>query len=352
MKLSIIIPCYKVEKYIDKCLKSVCKFYSQDVEIILVDDGSSDNIPQICDRWAENDSRIRVIHQENGGLSVARNNGLDASTGDYIWFVDSDDWITDDAIQRIFILIDKNPDIDIFTFPLLWAYEETRKNWLDIHLKSDVIITGKEYIDKYPVGASPRNIIKRSFLKHYHIRFFPNILHEDNLFGYILYYQAKNILVLKDYIYNYRQREGSIMHTCDIRSAYSHITMHRQFMKYMETNVERNEQQQFRIICMKSLFNSIHYVWKIHKTSEFHTFLKNTQDYRISECKKLAECGNIRIRIYAYLLAYYPISCYYYKNWNQMLYNTAKQSIKRIWMLLNNKKIKFKAKNVSTQIRV
>ena len=91
--ISVIIPIYNVEAYLDECIASVIAQTYSNLEIILVDDGSPDNCPQMCDEWAAKDSRIRVIHKENGGLSDARNAGIDIATGEYIAFVDSDDWI-------------------------------------------------------------------------------------------------------------------------------------------------------------------------------------------------------------------------------------------------------------------
>ena len=91
--ISVIIPVYKVEEYLENCIQSVIKQTVSDLEIILVDDGSPDQCPEICDLWADKDSRIKVIHKENGGLSDARNAGLDIAQGEYLSFVDSDDWI-------------------------------------------------------------------------------------------------------------------------------------------------------------------------------------------------------------------------------------------------------------------
>lgn len=92
-KISVIVPVYKVEKYLDKCLQSIVNQTYKNLEIILVDDGSPDSCPAMCDEWADKDRRIKVIHKENGGVSSARNAGLDAAEGEYIGFVDSDDWI-------------------------------------------------------------------------------------------------------------------------------------------------------------------------------------------------------------------------------------------------------------------
>ena len=113
-KISIIVPIYKVEKYIDKCIESiVCQTYSN-LEIILVDDGSPDGCPQICDEYAKKDDRIKVIHKKNGGLSEARNYGIEIATGNYITFVDSDDYVSNDYIEYLYNLsINNMADISI-----------------------------------------------------------------------------------------------------------------------------------------------------------------------------------------------------------------------------------------------
>ncbi len=100
--ISVIIPVYKAEKYLDKCISSITEQSFNNLEIILVDDGSPDNCPKICDEWAEKDSRIKVIHKANGGVSAARNTALKTANGEYIAFVDSDDWIDSDYIEVLY----------------------------------------------------------------------------------------------------------------------------------------------------------------------------------------------------------------------------------------------------------
>ena len=107
-KVSIIIPIYNVEKYLRKCVDSViCQTY-KNLEIILVDDGSPDSCPEICDSYVDLDSRIKVIHKQNGGLSDARNTGIDMSSGEYITFVDSDDYIENDMIEILISTLEEN----------------------------------------------------------------------------------------------------------------------------------------------------------------------------------------------------------------------------------------------------
>ena len=106
-KISVIVPVYKVEKYLDRCVRSVLAQTFRDFELILVDDGSPDSCPQMCDDWAKKDSRIKVIHQNNQGLSAARNTGIRAASGEYINFIDSDDWVADTLLSDLYRLLIK-----------------------------------------------------------------------------------------------------------------------------------------------------------------------------------------------------------------------------------------------------
>ena len=101
-EISIIVPVYNTEKYLHRCIDSILAQTFTDFELILVDDGSPDNCPQICDEYAEKDCRVKVIHQENGGLSAARNAGIDIATGTFIFFCDSDDYIKEDCLLHFY----------------------------------------------------------------------------------------------------------------------------------------------------------------------------------------------------------------------------------------------------------
>ena len=118
VKLSIIIPVYRVEATLDRCVESVLNQNLDDFEVILVDDGSPDNCPKMCDDWAEKDSRIRVIHKQNGGLSDARNAGIDQTLGDYITFVDSDDYISPNTLRQNMEILTDHPELDFIEYPI------------------------------------------------------------------------------------------------------------------------------------------------------------------------------------------------------------------------------------------
>ena len=112
--VSVVVPVYKVERYLDKCIGSIVKQTYTNLEIILVDDGSPDNCPQMCDEWAKKDARIRVIHKENGGLSDARNAALDICTGTYVVFVDSDDYVHPEYVSYLYeMIVQHNADLAV-----------------------------------------------------------------------------------------------------------------------------------------------------------------------------------------------------------------------------------------------
>ena len=122
MKLSVIIPVYRVETTLERCVESVLRQTFDDLEIILVDDGSPDRCPQLCDDWARRDSRIVVIHKPNGGLSDARNAGLDVAHGDIITFVDSDDYLDTDTYRQAMDVLRQDAACDMVEFPLFWHH--------------------------------------------------------------------------------------------------------------------------------------------------------------------------------------------------------------------------------------
>ena len=117
MKLSIVIPVYRVEGTLDRCVRSVLNQQYDAMEVVLVDDGSPDKCPMMCDKWAQEDPRISVIHKKNGGLSDARNAGISQATGDYITFVDSDDYLGDGTYTALMQLLAEHPEYDILEFP-------------------------------------------------------------------------------------------------------------------------------------------------------------------------------------------------------------------------------------------
>ncbi len=219
-EFSIIIPIYKVEKYLNKCVDSVLSQIFNNFELILVDDGSPDNCGNICDDYESTDSRIKVVHKENGGLSSARNAGLDIAAGKYIIFIDSDDfWDDDNALEHIHANLTET-DADILVFPAKRYYESEDKYTYII--TSDVDRT--KIIDKnvneairYMIenniyrAAAWNKVIKKSIIDSHSMRFKNGYLSEDmDWCGDLLLY-AQRFDFYDNAFYAYRQqRNGSI----------------------------------------------------------------------------------------------------------------------------------------------
>ncbi len=163
-KISVIVPVYKVEKYLDKCVSSIVGQTYENLEIILVDDGSPDNCPQMCDVWAQKDERIKVIHKTNGGLSDARNAGLNIATGDYIGFIDSDDWIEPDMYH---ILMKNALDYDADISRCGIFVDEEMTGGQDIHSEFQElkILDNTEYLKGLVMGGYIRGVVWNKIYK-------------------------------------------------------------------------------------------------------------------------------------------------------------------------------------------
>ena len=143
MKLSVIIPVYRVEDSLDRCVESVLSQHVDDLEVILVDDGSPDKCPSMCDSWAEKDARIRVIHKQNGGLSDARNAGIEVAQGEHITFVDSDDYLAADTLAPLLLMME---DADIVEYSIRNRLSLPDNTYTDMN---QYWLTGQAYLHTY-----------------------------------------------------------------------------------------------------------------------------------------------------------------------------------------------------------
>lgn len=203
-KISIIIPIYNVEKYLKRCIDSIVNQTYKNIEIILVNDGSPDNCGKICDAYAKNDSRIKVIHKENGGLSSARNAALDIASGDYIMFVDSDDWISEVSLDQLYEYIEADYDIINFKFSFV---KENSKELIETHndIKDSYECDLITYIDKLFSGELNFFIWNKLYKKNLfdEVRFPEGRNYEDLATIYKLYFKAKKIIVTDYTLYYY-----------------------------------------------------------------------------------------------------------------------------------------------------
>ena len=222
--ISIIVPVYNVEKYLQRCLNSIVSQTYEHFEAILIDDGSSDNGPQICDDYKNQDCRFQVIHQSNQGLSVARNRGLDIAKGNYITFIDSDDWVSADYLSELYLLTKNNlADIAIAshqhttTFP---AKEKKVKYTIKSFSKQEALfeLIAKQ---KQPFVISCGKLYRKELFND--IRFPVGKYHEDEFTSHLLINRASKVAYSSKILYFYYQRPNSITnqnHTTDIIEAF------------------------------------------------------------------------------------------------------------------------------------
>ena len=223
MKFSVVVPVYNVEAYLDDCLRSLQTQDYSDYEVICVNDGSTDGSRKILTAWEKRMPQTRVIDRANGGLSAARNTGLAAATGDYVVFVDSDDWVEPTMLNR---LAEEANGEDMICF----ACRRTDNNAHDtLHPEQS---GGWEYYNRHALEHREvafvcvwQRCYRRESLIENGLRFREGILHEDNEFTPRVCLKAKKTKVIPDVLYNYRVRPGSIMTTRGLKSKESLITI-------------------------------------------------------------------------------------------------------------------------------
>lgn len=208
--VSVIVPVYNVEKYLDKCIRSICNQRYKNIEILIVDDGSTDSSGILADEWQKKDKRIRVIHKENGGLSDARNVGIDNSYGDWITFVDSDDYLSEDAIEVMISVAEADgADIVIADAIHVFGVEQAQFNRFTKkkHYSSEEAICELWYQKSFLPSAWGK-IYKKEIWND--IRFTKGILYEDIDIMHELFYKAHSICYINAGVYAYVHRENSI----------------------------------------------------------------------------------------------------------------------------------------------
>ena len=212
MLVSFIVPVYNVEKYLEECVNSLRQQTIKDVEIILVDDGSSDGSSAICDNFEKIDKRVKVIHKINGGLSDARNVGLNIAQGDYVIFIDSDDfWANEKNLEQLLVEFEKTPECDFIGFNCSYYYPSLNKivKWVKYASEIENPISPKDCITKlvesgtFPMSACLK-IFKRSLLQN-NIEFIKNIYSEDIPWFIELLKKTNYCRFVNLYIYMYRK---------------------------------------------------------------------------------------------------------------------------------------------------
>lgn len=239
--ISVIVPVYNVENYLDECIQSIVKQTFRDMEIILVDDGSTDSSGMLCDKWAKKDERIKVIHKQNGGLSSARNAGIDAVQGKYIIFVDSDDyWIGTDCLAYLYDTAEKF-DADVVRGEYIAVNDKGERIKTIIKNKSEYSNKPLDSATFYTKAIAGENFSWLYFFKRNSIntlRFDEERKFQEDIDFNIKYFSTpRKCLYVDNRFYAYRKREASIITTprisnlegsfslCDVFHEYSHIAI-------------------------------------------------------------------------------------------------------------------------------
>ncbi len=213
--ISVIVPVYNVEKYLDRCITSIVEQTYKNLEIILVDDGSPDNSGAICDQWAKKDLRIKVIHKENGGPSETRNLGVSISNGEYISFIDSDDFVSKDYILILYkILLESGADISCCDYKIT---TNSAQEFFDKQSSSISTITGKQAcLDMFELDKEVfycvlwGKLYKTEIIKLFTLPV--GRVHEDEATTFKYLYSSHKICITNQILYAYYQNKSSIMH--------------------------------------------------------------------------------------------------------------------------------------------
>ena len=248
VKISVIIPIYNVEKYIRECIESILNQTFRNIEVIAVNDGSNDNSIKIVEEYLS-DRRLKIINKENGGAPSARNIGMKTARGEYVYFIDSDDFIEKDVLEILY----KNSEsekMDIVCSCFSFYNDKTKKE-----KKAKFTFPFEEKINKgyyFLYNGEEINIwnrlYRKKFLEKYNFRFIENIIHDDQDFGFKTILLAENIKYVENYGYKYRVgREGSIMSSQKREKSLKSVQILKKELKNFFSNIQLNEFQKIRV---------------------------------------------------------------------------------------------------------
>ncbi|MBR1676338.1 MAG: glycosyltransferase [Clostridia bacterium] len=270
-KISVIVPIYKVEQYLKKCVDSILKQTFKDIEVILVDDGSPDNCPRLCDEFAEQDNRIKVIHKQNGGVSAARNSGLDIATGEYIAFVDSDDYIESNMYSSMINIAEKyNSDIvmcdcikDFSDHSEIYSHD-IREGFYNFNQLKEEYYPHLLIMENVEYPATISNcllLFKRELLNNdsYKIRYLDGVrFSEDLLFGAQIMLNAKSFFYMKgECFYHYVMNLTSATHVYQKDKWNDYIKLYENAERYFLKSGIANIRLQLDKMLLFFLYNAV-----------------------------------------------------------------------------------------------
>ena len=304
MKISIIVPVYNVEKYLEKCLDSLVKQTLKEIEIIVVNDGSPDNSQKIIDKYVKKYSNVYSYEKKNGGLSDARNYGLKYANGEYIAFIDSDDYVSDDMYEKMYQKA-KEKDFDMVVCDINYLYPDKILR-VSSGIKNDTFNIKDTYLDIHP--AAWNKIFKKELFKN-NVYFKKNVWFEDVEFIYRMLPYIKSIGVVNEPFNQYVQREGSITNTVN-KKIYDYIdNMNGIVDFYKEKKIYDDYKKELEYVYVRYIYA---------------TFIKSVMKYNYDEYQKAVEVAIKNVKEY---FPKYRKNSYFYRN------------IKGLYLLLFNRLI-------------
>lgn len=297
--ISIIVPCYNVEKYLRECVEPILHQTYSHWELILIDDGSKDRTPQLCDEYARKDSRIKVIHKENGGLVSARNAGYEVTTGDWLMYLDGDDWIDTDTCEKLVKYLGKYPDVDIVFWKCIqelssnsikgkweWTCREQEHLYVDDECHE---LARHTLVYKSGIATAYCKLIRADYAKTY------GISHDDRLrqgaegleFSLRAFYYAKKALYVNEYFNHYRYNPDSISKQVNEKNTAYLIDC----FQVIEEDIEKFDE---KAIFKASLYQRIVYVLiAIAMSTYFHPANKDSLSAKIKKYSKVIETTSL-----------------------------------------------------------
>ena len=274
--VSVIVPVYNVEKYLEKCVNSLLQQTYKNIEIILVNDGSTDESGKMCDNLAQEDDRIKVFHKKNGGLSDARNYGVERATGEYIGFVDSDDYIEEDMYEKLYKAIQRS-QADMAECSMTRIYKNYSEKFyrgdnFQIDLDDEAYV--REYIDNVRLyGSAWCKLLKKEIAEK--VKFPVGKIYEDCFYTLDLVKYLKKVTVISDSLYNYYIREGSITTKSFSHSNMDYIECINSWEDYIDNYFPQFKQLMLKrkVIAYLSIFNQTLEL-KQRKNNEDYKYLK------------------------------------------------------------------------------
>jgi len=288
-RISVIVPVYKTEAYLDRCVQSIVDQTYTHLEIILVDDGSPDNCPQMCDAWAEKDSRIRVIHKENGGGAQARNTGLEYASGEYIAFVDSDDYLFPSMYQVLLDILKKTKCdiaecdyyvVDSDTFP-----KEEQKR--EFHIYTPQAAIEAHISDRVFKQIIWNKLYKASIIGN--VRFVEGKKIDDEFWTYRALGNAERLVLVHDKLYCYRQHTNSVMHQGYSKENLSSIeakTMRQIYLQRMYPEQADKGQINLFFTCVYHGQMVLKYLKQEEKRAAFACLKEVSQQWKLTSAQK------------------------------------------------------------------